>query len=98
MSAICGAVGPLAVSTNSREDLLSMLAALQSRGPDGASEFTNRAGRVMRGFGFLRTAPGERSPAVLANEDRTLLLVCDGHVFNDAELRPMLRGKGHTFA
>ncbi len=98
MSAVCGAVGQLAASSDSREDLSSMLASLHARGPDGASDHMNRAGQIMLGFRFLRTAPGETSPAVLANEDRTLFLVCDGHVFNDAGLRPTLRRKGHTYA
>ncbi|HTS61392.1 MAG TPA: asparagine synthase (glutamine-hydrolyzing) [Candidatus Acidoferrales bacterium] len=98
MSAVCGAVGQLAASSDARENLYAMLASLQTRGPDGASEYLNRAGQIMLGFGFLRTAPSEQSPAVLANEDRTLFLVCDGHVFNDADLRPILRGKSHTYA
>jgi asparagine synthase (glutamine-hydrolysing) len=75
-----------------------MLASLQARGPDGASDYTNRANQIMLGFRFLKSAPGEASPAVLANEDRTLFLVCDGHVFNEADLRPALRGKGHTYS
>ncbi len=98
MSAVCGALGQLATSSDAGRDLASMLASLQARGPDGASDHINRASQVMLGFRFLRAAPGETSPAVLANEDRTLFLVCDGHVFNDADLRPTLRGKGHTYA
>ena len=98
MSAVCGALGQLATSSEAGRDLASMLTSLQTRGPDGASDLINRASQVMLGFRFLRTAPGETSPAVLANEDRTLFLVCDGHVFNDADLRPKLRGKGHTYA
>ena len=98
MSAICGAFGRLATSNDAGQDLASMLASLQARGPDGASHHMSRASQVMLGFRFLRTTPGENSPAVLANEDRTLLLVGDGHVFNDGDLRLRLRAKGHTYA
>lgn len=98
MSAVCGALGQLAASGDARHDLASMLASLQARGPDGASDHIDRANQIMLGFRFLRSAPGETSPAVLANEDRTLFLVCDGHVFNDAELRPALIAKGHIYA
>lgn len=98
MSAVCGALGQLARSGDAVQDLASMLASLQARGPDGASDYVNRASQIMLGFRFLRSTPGETSPAVLANEDRTLFMVCDGHVFNDADLRPKLRGKGHTYA
>jgi asparagine synthase (glutamine-hydrolysing) len=98
MSAVCGALGQLATSRNAGQDLASMLVSLQARGPDGAADYTNRANQIMLGFRFLKSAPGEASPAVLANEDRTLFLVCDGHVFNEADLRPALRGKGHTYS
>jgi asparagine synthase (glutamine-hydrolysing) len=98
MSAVCGALGQLATSRNAGQDLASMLASLKARGPDGASDYTNRANQIMLGFRFLKSAPGEASPAVLANEDRTLFLVCDGHVFNEADLRPALRGKGHMYS
>ena len=98
MSAICGAVGRLATSNDAGQDLAAMLASLEARGPDGASHYVNRMNQITLGFRFLRSAPGESSPAVLANEDRTLFLVGDGHVFNDADLRPRLRAKGHAYA
>jgi len=98
MSAVCGALGQLATYVDAGQDLASMLRSLQARGPDGASDYIQRASQIMLGFRFLRSAPGETSPALLANEDRTLFMVCDGHVFNDADLRPALRGKGHTYA
>ena len=98
MSAICGAFGRLATSRDAGQDLTSMLAFLQSRGPDGASHHINRARQVMLGFRFLRTSPGESSPAVLANEDQTIFLVCDGHVFNDPDVRLRLRAKGHAYS
>src|SRR5262249_33712900 len=56
----------------------------------------DRTQHVALGFRYLRTANTERCPGVLANEDRTLMMVCDGHVFNEAALRSYLIDRGHT--
>jgi asparagine synthase (glutamine-hydrolysing) len=97
MSAVCGIRGTLATSGRAGLDLGAMMAALEERGPDGACHHADRSEQILLGFRFLRTSPGETSPGVLVNEDRSLFLVCDGHVFNDATVRQWLRGKGHTF-
>jgi len=97
MSAICGAFGRTVRSSNAGTDLNAMLAALQERGPDGGADYRDRTDPVMLGFRFLRSAPGEASPAVLSTPDGSLRLVCDGHIFNHLELRPQLEAKGHVF-
>jgi asparagine synthase (glutamine-hydrolysing) len=97
MSAICGAFGRLATSSDAGEELAAMLASLQARGPDGGAHHINRGDQIMLGFRFLRTVPAENSPGVLANKERTLFLACDGHVFNDDDLRPLLRARGHAY-
>ena len=78
-------------------DLHSMSVALRHRGPDDDSRWVDAIGRVALGFRFLRTAIGEASPRVLVNEDRSLMMVCDGHVFNGGALRSYLCDRGHTF-
>jgi asparagine synthase (glutamine-hydrolysing) len=95
MSAICGIVGTFAGDAGAERDFGSMSAALQPRGPDDFHSHIDRSGQAMLGFRFLRAAPHEVSPNVVVNEDQSLLMVCDGHVFNDAELRTWLEGKGH---
>ena len=97
MSAICGTFGKSAIGSGAEQALGSMLAALRPRGPDGFSRYAEGADRIQFGFAFLRTAPGEASPNVLVSEDRSLIMVCDGHVFNHQVLRPQLRAKGHVF-
>jgi asparagine synthase (glutamine-hydrolysing) len=72
-----------------------MSAALRPRGPDDETRWVDAVERTALGFRFLRTAVGETSPGILVNEDRSLFMVCDGHVFNSATLRPYLRDKGH---
>jgi asparagine synthase (glutamine-hydrolysing) len=78
--------------------LEAMSAALVRRAPDGDTRWREATDGVALGFRFLRTAAGEASPGILANEDRSLLMVCDGHVFNSGPLRSYLRDKGHIVA
>jgi asparagine synthase (glutamine-hydrolysing) len=73
-----------------------MSAALQPRGPDDNTWFVNTGDRVALGFRHLCTTPSQASPGVLFNEDRSLMMVCDGHVFNDADVRARLLDRGHT--
>src|SRR5262245_56532081 len=79
-------------------DLEAMSAALGRRAPDGDTRWLDATDGAALGFRFLRTASGEASPGILANEDRSLLMVCDGHVFNSGTLRSYLRDKGHMVA
>jgi asparagine synthase (glutamine-hydrolysing) len=75
--------------------LVTMAEALHHRGPDESSYFTN--GNV--GFGFKRL-----SIVDLANghqpffsDDRSVVLVCNGEIYNHHELRRELAAKGHRF-
>ena len=96
MSAIYGSAATSAPHARREHDLGAMSAALRQRGPDEEARWIDAADPVALGLRFLRTAVGERSPGVLASEDRSLFMVCDGHVFNSATLRSYLRDKGHT--
>ena len=75
-----------------------MSGALRPRGPDDDARWVGTTDPVALGFRFLRTAIGETSPGVIVNEDRSLMMVCDGHVFNAGALRSYLRDRGHTMA
>jgi asparagine synthase (glutamine-hydrolysing) len=98
VSAIYGLCGERMLESGADRDLRAMAAALLPRGPDQIVDHIDRSEQVMLGFRFLRTSPGEASPEIVANEDRTLLMVCDGHVFNHEELRGELRAQGHAFS
>jgi asparagine synthase (glutamine-hydrolysing) len=95
MSAIYGIAGGPSREPRIDMDLRAMSAALRSRGPDGDARRVGHNGPVALGFRFLRTSAGEASPGVLFNEDRSLMMVCDGHVFNADTLRAHLRDRGH---
>ena len=94
MSAIYGIAG--GSRREHRIDFPTMSTALRPRGPDGDIRWVDATDRVALGFRFLHTAAGEASPGILVNEDRSLMMVCDGHVFNGTPLRSYLRDKGHT--
>src|SRR5262245_4327414 len=96
MSAIYGVLARPKREPDIDTDLTAMSNALRSRGPDRDTRWVDPSDRVVLGFRFLRTAIGEASPGVLVNEDRSLMMVCDGHVFNSESLRSYLRDKGHT--
>ncbi|PYT21531.1 MAG: hypothetical protein DMG57_38320, partial [Acidobacteria bacterium] len=96
MSAICGMFGGCACSVSAKQDLASMLDALEARGPDGLAGHTDSRQQYALGLRSLKLAPGDPDNAVLVNEDSSLVMVCDGHVFNHQELDSWLRAKGHA--
>jgi asparagine synthase (glutamine-hydrolysing) len=83
MSAICGMIGNYARRATADTELAAMLDALKVRAPDGATTWTAPDGAARLGFRWLRTQPGEQSPAVAVAPDGNLAMVCDGHVFAD---------------
>jgi asparagine synthase (glutamine-hydrolysing) len=72
-----------------------MVAALKHRGPDG--QVVHVDGPV--GLGHARLAiidlAGGRQP--LANEDGSVVVVCNGEIYNYRELRERLVRRGHAF-
>jgi asparagine synthase (glutamine-hydrolysing) len=79
-----------------RELLARMADSLVHRGPDSSGYFVD--GHV--GFGFRRLqiidlASGEQP---LYNEDRSLVLICNGEIFNYKELQADLAARGHVFS
>jgi asparagine synthase (glutamine-hydrolysing) len=96
MSAIYGIAGGSRRDQLVDTDLRAMAAALRHRGPDDNTCWRDVTGQVALGFRFLRAAIGEDSPGVVVSEDRSLMMVCDGHVFNEGTVRSYLRDRGHT--
>lgn len=94
---MCGIVGNLGpdLGVCGDEATLGMLGTLAHRGPDGFG----LVGRDDCRLGLRRlaiidvTAPSKP----FSNEDDTVLCVCNGQIYNSAELRRGLEGKGHVF-
>lgn len=90
-----------------------MVAALRHRGPDdaGVAYFDAARGiplgslrvdaeRANAALGFARLSIIDLSPAghqPMANEDATVWIAFNGEVYNFAEVRPWLEGRGHRF-
>ncbi|MGI0029890.1 MAG: asparagine synthase (glutamine-hydrolyzing), partial [Nitrososphaera sp.] len=68
---------------------------LQHRGPDGAGEFHN--GHVVMAMRRLSIIDLNTGWQPLYNEDRSLVLVANGEVYNFIELRQQLENRGHRF-
>ncbi len=90
MCGICGYIGI-------REDglLENMTAALAHRGPDGVGYFkTDDVGLGHRRLSIIDVAGGQQP---IENEDGSLVLICNGEVYNYQELRAELLARGHRF-
>ncbi|WP_255763283.1 asparagine synthase (glutamine-hydrolyzing) [Fulvivirga maritima] len=72
-----------------------MNAKLYHRGPDAQASaiFDN----VAFGFSRLSIIGLENGMQPLYNEDDTLVLICNGEIFNYIELRQQLKARGHSF-
>ena len=96
MSAIYGSVGGSRREQLVDTDLRAMAAALRHRGPDDNASWRDVTQQVALGFRFLRTAIGENDPGIVSSEDRSLMMVGDGQVFNERTVSAYLRDRGHT--
>lgn len=74
----------------------AMTATLLHRGPDAAGRhLEERAGLGFRRLSIVGLSDGDQP---IRNEDGSLVLVCNGEVFNHRELRAELEAKGHRFS
>ena len=72
-----------------------MAAVLQHRGPDGSGVHLGPGiGLAVRRLAIIDLATGEQP---IANEDGTVVVVCNGEIYNHVELRAELAARGHRF-
>ncbi len=95
---MCGFVGVLDLRHERAPDpaaLRRMTETLVHRGPDSDGYYVNES----YGAGFRRLAiiDLESGDQPMCNEDGTLVLVCNGEIFNYRDLRAQLTAKGHRF-
>ena len=65
------------------------------RGPD--AQDTLLFENVALGFSRLSIVGLENGMQPILNEDESLVLICNGEIFNHIELKQELKAKGHTF-
>lgn len=73
-----------------------MTEKLAHRGPDSSGKFLSD--NIGLGFRRLSLIDLEGGNQPLYNEDRSLVLICNGEIYNYRELRDELTRKGHAFA
>lgn len=78
-----------------RELLAQMTDTLVHRGPDSAGYFIED--NVALGFRRLSIIDLEGGDQPLFNEDGSIVLLCNGEIFNYPELKKLLIQKGHSF-
>lgn len=95
---MCGIAGIVSkkISTNDTESVERMLTALIHRGPDGQGEFHDE--HVAMGMRRLSIIDLEGGWQPLYNEDKSLVLIMNGEIYNYIELTDELKKRGHTFS
>ena len=95
---MCGICGIYNLHKNEKIDgkiVDDMLRAIRHRGPDGEDKFIND--QVALGFNRLAFIDLTGGMQPHFNEDKTVVTVCNGEIFNFKELKEDLQQKGHKF-
>src|SRR5947209_4347491 len=95
---MCGITGMIDLRGAGRVEppvLAAMTASLVHRGPDSSGQYLGPdAGLGARRLKIIDLESGDQP---IYNEDRSLILVCNGEIFNYPELRRSLTDRGHVF-
>lgn len=91
MCGICGIYGK-----SSPGALERMIEALVHRGPDSAGDYITD--RVQLGMRRLKIIDLEGSEQPITNESGSVVVVCNGEIYNYRSLRAQLEDRGHRFS
>ena len=93
---MCGITGSISRITETHNDRVDrMMKAFTHRGPDGSGQYSNSVLRLgMQRLSIIDLAGGDQP---LYNEDRSLVLIANGEIYNYVELRRQLIDLGHRF-
>jgi len=78
-----------------RDELEAMVDSIRRRGPDDRGFFF--FGPVGLGMSRLSIMDPEHGRQPLFSEDGTIIVVCNGEIYNHVELRAELEAKGHSY-
>ncbi len=95
---MCGISGFLDLKKRgapSAEKAEAMMRALQHRGPDEMQCITHD--HLALAFNRLAIVDPETGMQPIYNEDRSVVVICNGEIYNHRELRAQLTSKGHRF-
>jgi asparagine synthase (glutamine-hydrolysing) len=95
---MCGIAGVFNMHSNRpvvREELAAMAEAIRHRGPDEASLHVEEyAGFGFRRLSIIDVANGQQP---FYSEDHSIVMICNGEIYNYRELRNELKAKGYQF-
>lgn len=95
---MCGFAGYIDMRGERRTDeeaLRRMTNKLIHRGPDSSGYFVDK--NIGLGFRRLSIIDLESGDQPIFNEDHSVVLICNGEIYNYIELREALLASGHTF-
>lgn len=96
---MCGICGIYNLKNKGRieQDIVEhMLHTIRHRGPDGSQTLVRD--QIALGFNRLSFLDLEGGMQPIWNEDETIVMVCNGEIYNFKSLRDELMAKGHVFA
>ncbi len=93
---MCGFCGFTGMTANSNATITEMMDKIVHRGPDSQGVFTDDLATL--GFVRLSIIDLAEGSQPMYNEDRSVVIVFNGEIYNHKPLREMLKEKGHVFA
>ena len=95
MCGIAGLIGPQPISERQQATLMAVNGRMHHRGPDSGGLYQDqRVALAMRRLKIIDLLTGDQP---LFNEDKNLVVVANGEVYNHKELRRDLLARGHQF-
>ena len=92
---MCGIAGVIDTKPVERKNLQEMVNTLIHRGPDSEGYFIDK--NVGMGIRRLSVIDIETGNQPIYNEDKSIVVVCNGEIYNFRELREKLKKRGHQF-
>lgn len=96
---MCGICGIIDLTYQGRKEHFSVITTmtekLRHRGPDSNAYYHDD--NFVFGFSRLSIIDLKGGMQPISNEDDSIVLICNGEIFNYIELRQQLTGKGHLF-
>jgi asparagine synthase (glutamine-hydrolysing) len=84
------------ITETDKDKLLAMNQEMHYRGPDDSGTwFDSKCGMAQVRLSIIGLEKGKQP---LFNEDKTLVLICNGEIYNYIELKKELAAKGHFFS
>jgi asparagine synthase (glutamine-hydrolysing) len=95
MCGISGLISRHPISPDSHDRVRRINSSLRHRGPDGEGEYaSNHVHLAMRRLAIIDLQGGWQP---LYNEDKSIILVANGEVYNYVELQKDLKARGHQY-